>query len=409
MRILWLQLYYATPDGWGSQRTHAFARKFVAAGHTVDVLCSAAYDPSLAGRDRIERDGVRVFVSGTHYRQQMGFFRRVMAFLRFMLQSAFFVLRHGRSYDVMIASSGPLTMSVPALLGRWIHKLPFIFEVIDVWPDAAIEAGVLKNPVLKAAAFRLEALAYKNATRIVTCSTGMTARIIRKGVGADKVATIPNCSDPADFTQGLARRTETRREQGVTDGRLVVFYLGAMGRSNAIEDVCNAVRATADDARIVWWFAGNGTEAPQLKELAAKTGGRFFGCISSRERMTAVCAAADVGVISFMHAPLFYENSPNKFFDYIAAGLAVVFNRTTWLGDAVTEYDNGCVCTSAQPGAEMAVFLKRLAAEPETLERMRQSSRRMAAERFDHDRTTLEYQQLLESVQSRLTHEGRAA
>ena len=99
----------------------------------------------------------------------------------------------------------------------------------------------------------------------------------------------------------------------------------------------------------------------------------------------------------------------NKFFDYIAAGLAVVFNRTTWLGDAVTEYDNGCVCTSAQPGAEMAVFLKRLAAEPETLERMRQSSRRMAAERFDHDRTTLEYQQLLESVQSRLTHEGRAA
>ena len=396
MRILWLQLYYSTPDGWGSQRTHAFARKFVAVGHAVDVLCSPAYDSTLAQYGQVERDGVRVFVSRIRYRQQMGFFRRVVAFVRFMLRSSWFVLRHGGDYDVMIASSGPLTMAVPALLGRWVHRLPFVFEVIDVWPDAAIDAGVLRNPVLKWLSFRLEACAYRWAARIVTCSNGMTDRILRKGVVEDKLATIPNCSDPVDFVQAIARRDVTRRELSVSNRKIVVLYLGAMGRSNAIEDVCSAMRATVGDARIVWWFAGNGTAAEELRALAEQTGGRFFGCISSRKRMTEICAAADVGVISFMHAPLFYENSPNKFFDYIVAGLAVVFNRTTWLEKVVAEYGNGYVCTGAQPGGEMAAFLKRLALDPEKTEQMRQASRRLAAERFDHARLTDSYLRVLE-------------
>ena len=97
-----------------------------------------------------------------------------------------------------------------------------------------------------------------------------------------------------------------------------------------------------------------------------------------------------------MHAPLFYENSPNKFFDYIVAGLAVVFNRTTWLEKVVAEYGNGYVCTGAQPGGEMAAFLKRLALDPEKTEQMRQASRRLAAERFDHARLTDSYLRVLE-------------
>ena len=384
MRILWLQLYYATPRGWGSQRTQAFARRFVAAGHSVEVLCSAAYDASLAGQAETACEGVRIRVTPTRYWQQMGFWRRLAAFADFLGRSVWFVLCRGRNYDIVIASSGPLSMAIPALLGRWVHGLPFVFEVIDVWPDAAIAAGVLRNRVFQAAAFRLEALAYKNAARIVTCSTGMTERILRKRVPAEKLVTIPNCSDPADFARALLLRDSTRRELGVADGQLVVLYLGAMGRTNAIADVCHAAQATAGDTRIVWWFAGDGADAGQLRKIAEQTGGRFLGCVSPRSRMTEICAAADVGMVSFLHAPLFYENSPNKFFDYIVAGLAVVFNRTTWLEGVMAEYGNGYICAGEQPGAEMAACLQRVAANPGIVAQMRQASRRLAAERFDH-------------------------
>ena len=286
MRILWLHQYFATPRGWGAVRTYEFARRFVRAGHAVDVVCCAGYDDSLrpTGREPLMVDGVRVFVSGTTYRPQMGFTRRVVSFLRFMTVALWFVLRRGRNYDRIIASSGPLTLAVPALVGRWLWRVPYVFEVIDVWPDSAIAAGVLKNPVLKWLSFRLEALAYRHAAAIVTCSTGMTARVEEKlggnaerrtqnaerrsgeGENAErrtpnaekKIVTISNCCDLETCAPDEAVRRAVRSKYGVRENQMVVLYSGAMGRSNAMEDVAAAVEATAEDERIVWWFAGDG-------------------------------------------------------------------------------------------------------------------------------------------------------
>jgi hypothetical protein len=124
MRILWLQQYFGTPAGWGSQRQYEFAKRWVAAGHSVDVVCSSAYDPSLAEAGG-EVDGIRLYLSGAVYRPQMGFARRVVSFLRFMFDAFWHVTRYGRRlYDVLNASSGPLTNVVPALWGRLLYGLP---------------------------------------------------------------------------------------------------------------------------------------------------------------------------------------------------------------------------------------------------------------------------------------------
>ncbi len=301
MKILWLHQYFATPRGWGAVRTYEFARRFVRAGHAVDVVCCAGYDDSLrpTGREPLTVDGVRVFVSGTTYRPQMGFTRRVVSFLRFMTVALWFVLRRGRNYDRIIASSGPLTLAVPALVGRWLWRVPYVFEVIDVWPDSAIAAGVLKNPVLKWLSFRLEALAYRHAAAIVTCSTGMTARVEEKlggnaerrtqnaerrsgeGENAErrtqnaekKIVTISNCCDLETCAPDEAVRRAVRSKYGVREDQMVVLYSGAMGRSNAMEDVAAAVAATAEDERIVWWFAGDGAYCDHLEVAMGRVKG----------------------------------------------------------------------------------------------------------------------------------------
>ena len=431
MNILWLHQYYSTPKGWGAVRTYEFARRFVKAGHKVDVVCCAGYDTSLksVGRAPVSVDGHRVFVSGTAYRPHMGFVRRVWSFLCFMSYALWFVMLRGARYDVMIASSGPLTLAVPALTGRWLRKIPFVFEVIDVWPDSAIAAGVLKNPVLKWLSFRLEALAYRYASAIVTCSTGMTGRVEKKlGNMSEAVFSIPSCSPcsarPGELTKvttlsnccdleqvapDAERRIKTRERLGVRSEQIVVLYTGAMGLSNAVADLVGAVKETADDERIVWWFAGNGPESGILKtevggqettsrlcdtdarmNARARERRHWFGCLP-KEEVVALYQAADVNVVSFMHEPLFYENSPNKFFDGIAAGLPTIFNRTTWLQPWLEAYGCGIVCDGEDVGQAMALQLKALAGDGARRQGMGAGARRLAEEVFSRDKLAAEY------------------
>ena len=98
-----------------------------------------------------------------------------------------------------------------------------------------------------------------------------------------------------------------------------------------------------------------------------------------------LCQAADAAVVSFHPAPLFQENSPNKFFDAIAAGLPVVFNRSTWLEPDIANYGCGFVCKDEQPAAEMAARLLELANDPTLRQRMGAGARRLAEERFSRD------------------------
>lgn len=429
MRILWLHQYFATPQGWGAVRTYEFARRFVGADHAVDVVCSAGYDQTLkrTGRDPIVVDGVRVFVSGAAYASNMGFVLRVVSFLRFMLGALWFVMRHGKKYDMCIASSGPLTMAVPALLGRLVHRVPYVFEVIDVWPDSAIAAGVLKNRLLQRMSFLLERLAYRFAGGIVTCSTGMTDRIINKFQGKSasppenrneinafamhsisvrgktyKIQTISNSCDLDHFHPDESVRKTVRASNGVRDDQLVALYSGAMGVSNEIDDLIGAITATQGNDNIIWWLAGDGIRAKDVKALAEDSGRvRYFGKLSKIE-VAALYRAADVNLITFMHNPLFYENSPNKFFDGIAAGLPAVFNRSTWLEPWLTAYACGVVCEADEnAGLAMAEALCALEGNFARRQSMSVGARRLAEDVFSRDRLAKEYLRIITTTGQR--------
>ncbi|MFZ4397495.1 MAG: glycosyltransferase family 4 protein, partial [Kiritimatiellia bacterium] len=247
-----------------------------------------------------------------------------------------------------------------------------------------------------------------------------------------KIVTIPNSCDLGVFRPDAARRAATRAALGVRDDQLVVLYTGAMGRSNAVDDIVQTARLLAEDARIVWWFAGDGAEAGKLRQVAAgssgdsggpgapRTGGsgpvrgidacppaerpghlcglpasRFFGSLP-REKIVELCQAADVALVTFMHAPFFHENSPNKFFDAIAAGLPVIFNRSTWLEADIAAYGCGFVCAGEQPAAAMASRLRELAADPELCRRMGAGARRLAEERYSRDGLAQKYLEALQ-------------
>lgn len=403
MKILWIHQYFATPDGWGSVRSYQFTKRIVQMGHEVDVLCTPAFDPSLGdeGNRAIPR-GVRILLGNARYHPKMGFASRVAAFLRFMVFSVWHVLRQGRRYDLMVASSTPLTVAVPACLGRLVHRVPYVFEVRDVWPDAAIAAGVLRNSFLQRLSFLLEKCAYTHASAIVACSAGMAGRI--NGKLADwklerPVATVSNCCDLDLFPLGMRTPHVWHGKLFATPRQLVVLYTGAMGASNAISDIVEAVDLSGNDERIAWWFAGDGCFAEDLKALAGRyVNVRFFGGMS-RAEVARLYLAADVNLVTFMHEPLFSENSPNKFFDGIAAGLPAVFNRSTWLEPWLEQYQCGFVCKRPRPAQEIVDTLLSIAAMPEWKRReLSQNARRLAEEVFNRDDLAQKYLGILQAV-----------
>ena len=404
-------------------RTYEFARRFVAKGHSVDVVCCGGYDEWLRAEaeksDFVEVEGIRVFVSKIKYGNSMSFLQRVCSFLKFMVYTNWFVLKNGSKYDLCIASSGPLTLAVSVLIGRLFHKLPYVFEVIDVWPDSAIDAGVLKSRFLQRVSFLVEKMAYRYSKAIVTCSTGMTNRVINKIKGKPditpehsevvdnfsvhsiehrsktyKLQTISNSCDLEQLKPDANIRRKVRQQYGVSRDKLIVLYSGAMGISNQIDDVVEAVKATKGNEKIVWWFAGDGVRSKDLRALEEPLKVRFFGRLSKLE-VVRLYQSADLNLVSFMHSPLFYENSPNKFFDGIAAGLPAVFNRSTWLEPWLKEYNCGVACDCDNPGLAMAKELAKLCEDRGRLNKMSVGARHLAEDVFSRDLLAEKYEALL--------------
>jgi len=393
VKILYIHQYFVTRAGATGTRSYEFATRWAQAGHRVHVLTGASYDSTLSRPGDRRVDGVDVTVLGVRYDNRMGFLRRVWAFFRFAAQS----MRRAmcsRDVDVVLATSTPLTVALPMLIAKWFARRRVVFEVRDVWPDAAVQAGVLKNPLLIAAARSLERLAYRHADHIVALSAGMRDRILSKGDFAAKLTVIPNCSDLDLFDPG--RSGETLRGECNAAGKFIILYVGAISLANDVDCLAEAARLLMDEPDIEWWFVAGGSQAGVFQRSLQEAGVRnvrFFG-LQPKQRIPGFVATADVGIVSFLSAPVFYENSPNKFFDYVAGGLPVVFNRDSWVQEYLDKYDAGFCCRNSD-AADLASRIRWLRDNPDDRKRMGRNARQMAEREFSRDVLTERYLTLL--------------
>lgn len=394
MRLLYIHQYFSTPAGHGGTRSYEFARRWIRAGHQVTVLTSRAFDDTLPEHGTVVVDGIQVRVLGGRYSPNMGFYARLWSFLAFALQTSWVAAR-ARQFDLVLATSTPLSVAIPALAAAWIGRRPYVFEVRDVWPDGAVDAGVLHSRVLIGLAGMLERAAYRHARQVVPLSTGMQSRIAAKGVPASKLTMLPNCADLELFHSSQFDRAALRRESGV-EGRFVLLYMGAINVANDMPFLATAIRALRDDPRFLWWFVGGGNRLEYLRGEVRASGATnvVFHGRQPKLSLPRFVAAADVGVVSFLNAPVFFENSPNKCFDYCAGGLPPVFTRTTWLGPWLRDHRAGYVCEHNT--VDEFVQVLRLLAGDEALRRQTgENARRMVEQEFSRDAIAARYLEVL--------------
>src|SRR6185436_27621 len=173
MQILYLHQFFITRAGVGGTRSYEFARRFVASGHGVRMVTAGS------GRSRV--DGIDVVGVPGAYSDYMRATAssdrdRMLAFARFGAGATVAALRGPRP-DVIYATSPPLTMALPAIAASLRWRAPLVFEVRDLWPEAPIQMGALRNPVAKRLARAIERFVYARSTRVIALSPGIQAAL----------------------------------------------------------------------------------------------------------------------------------------------------------------------------------------------------------------------------------------
>jgi glycosyltransferase involved in cell wall biosynthesis len=243
--------------------------------------------------------------------------------------------------------------------------------------------GVIRNPLVLGAMSVLEWISYRSATRLVGLAPGIVDGIARRGVDRARVALVPNGCDLDLFGGGDA----PWRPLGVASGDLLAVFAGAHGIANGLDAVLDAAvelqRRGRGDIKLV--LIGEGGLKPALEQRAAEAhlANLIFHDPVSKARLAGLLAAADVGLQILDNVPAFYDGtSPNKFFDYLSSGLAVLINYPGWLATLVQEHECGYPVAPADPNA-FADALEHAARHRVALAAMGERAAALARSRFD--------------------------
>lgn len=355
MEIIYFHQHFSTPKGSTGIRSYEMAKRAIQNGHSVTIVCGSygGGETGLTGTFKSGRregnvDGIYIIEFDLAYSNSDSFVKRSFTFLKFAIMSIGIAMT--RKYDILFATTTPLTAGIPGIFARWLRGKPFVFEVRDLWPELPRSMGVIKNPVLLFFMSLLEWASYRSAHRCIGLSPGIVEGIAKRGVEASKIKLIPNGCDLTLFSGG----DEPWRPAGVGESDLMAVFTGTHGVANGLEAALDAASELQRRGRrdIKFVLVGQGKLKDSLIRRAQKEqlSNVIFHPPVNKPKLAGLMKSADVGMQLLANIPAFYfGTSPNKFFDYISAGLPVLNNYPGWLAEIINKHNCGFCVPPEQP------------------------------------------------------------
>lgn len=349
MHILYIHQYFKFSSEKGGTRSYDLSKSFALKGHSVDVITSTS-DKKYKKDKRwslVEIDGICVHYIYLPYNNSMSYAKRALVFFQFLYFASIKTLN--LESDVVLASSTPLTIGIPALIKKWRHKTPFVFEARDVWPEAVIAIGAIKNKVMQRMLYMLEKIIYRNASAIVPLSTDMKMSIVSRYPDICKekpIVTIENISEIERFTD---KKKSNILEKAIGfKPRFSVLYAGTFGRVNGIDYVVDfAAKTILLDSSIVYVLMGGGAIKDSVIKYAKEKGvlnkNVFILDSVSKDALPGWYSVVDMGSSFVIPIKELWANSANKFFDTLAASKPILINHEGWQAKVIREDNLGYV------------------------------------------------------------------
>lgn len=399
MQVLLIHQAFVSPDEPGGTRHYEMARRCTARGVRFTIVASdLSYltgKPTVARKGLIaeqEMDGVRVLRAYTYPSLHRSFVWRVVSFLSFMLSSVVAAFKAGRT-DLVMGTSPQFLQAVSAWFVALVRRRPFLLEIRDLWPEFAIDMGVLRNGVLIRLSRWLERFLYSRATHLLVNSPAYRDYLIAKGVPANKISLIPNGVDP-DMFDPDDRGERARQELGLK-GKFVVTYAGAFGLANDLATVLRSAARLRDESDVHFLLVGDGKERSNLESLARELQltNLTFAASLPKSEMPGILAASDACVATLKNIPMFSTTYPNKVFDYMAAG------RPTILGidgviRQVIEKAGGGVFVPPGDDAALASAISELSRDRIRARQMGSAARAYVVKQFNRNQQANEFVEL---------------
>ncbi|KYZ76429.1 hypothetical protein AXX12_08320 [Anaerosporomusa subterranea] len=408
MHVLFVSQLFETGNDPGSDRNLYFCRQLLAQGHKVTVITSnvdykkaTEKFPGEGWKVYRNVDGIDVWYVYSYSNFRGSFLKRFWYYMTYMLPTLLVGLQI-KNTDIVYAVSTPLNVGFLGYVLSRIKRIPFVFEVTDVWPDAAVASGVVKSQLLISAAKALERFCYKAAHTIVALTEGIKDNIHNKGIPLSKLALITNGVDLSLFPGSKvldAERDETRDQLDFAN-RFVCMYLGAHGAYNALWTIIETAEELRNDPRCIFVFVGDGDEKPRLQsevQLRNLTNVRFLDSVP-RSQTPKLLNAADAFLLPNRRGEFYTGNLPNKLFDFLASGRPIVVAGKGETADLVLRANAGKV-VDAEDGKAMAAAISELASADRTLlETMGFSAQSYVTMNYSREILSKKYVSILENA-----------
>src|SRR5690554_4828353 len=339
MKLIYLHQYFKFPDETGGTRSYDLASSFLKKGIMVTVVSSTS-DLKYKSNKRwtvIDKEGLNIHYIYLPYGNHLSYFKRIVVFFKFLWFSTFRLLK--LKGDLVLATSTPLTIGIPALIKKWFSNTPYVFEVRDVWPEAVIAIGAIKNKWMQKILYWLEKLIYKNASAIVPLSTDMQKSIVSR---------YPQFKEKTSIVIENIAEVNRFQNEAVIDlkeiigfkPRFSVLYAGTFGKVNGIHKVIELAKKTLlMDNQLVYILIGSGAEKENIIDLARKSEvlnkNVFIMEPISKGELPLWYNAVSMGSSFVIDIPELWANSANKFFDTLAAAKPVLINHEGWQAETI--------------------------------------------------------------------------
>lgn len=351
MKILLFTQYYPPDIGAQAFRMEVLVKALLKRDHKVSVITTEPHRYDLKEKiqfKKYEKDSKLEIYRIRGGKNNDTFWRRPVNYFIFMVNSLIYSLKlthTGGGYDLIFATSPPITSAVTAFVCAFLKKKDFILEVRDLWPDTLVDLKIFKNKLIINFLVYIEKILYRKAKLIVVVSEAFKIKITDKGVSENKIVTFPNGLDKEFVLENVAikRKNAFREEYNIPKDKIIVSYVGNVGISQNLKIIIGAAEKIKDN-NILFLVVGEGLEKRRLLRLAKEKhldDKILFLDALPRDKIKDIYQLSDILFLQLKDLIIFKRTIPSKIFEYLGSGLPIIYGLNGIAANILKDSGNG--------------------------------------------------------------------